>query len=92
MQLSPTRAQFLVDGIYIDKDVTSISDGDIVQVLPGDRIPGDGVIIEGFSTVDESAITGESVPVEKKEESEVFCGTVNITGRLVIRVTSVVYL
>ncbi|MCX7926722.1 MAG: heavy metal translocating P-type ATPase [Candidatus Omnitrophica bacterium] len=54
--------------------------GDIVIIKPGERIPADGIVIEGFSSVDESMITGESIPQDKTPGKEVFCGTVNKTG------------
>ncbi len=61
--------------------------GDRVLVRPGDRVPLDGEVIEGESSVDEAAITGESLPVEKASGSAVFAGTANMQGRLVVRVS-----
>lgn len=88
LKLAPSKAQVIIDGSIVERDADSINEGDIVQVLPGDRIPGDGIVIEGISTVDESAITGESLPVEKVQHTPVFSGTVNLSGRLVVRITS----
>lgn len=88
MRLTPSKAQVLIDGTIIERDANTIKNGDIVQVLPGDRIPGDGKVIEGISTIDESAITGESLPVEKGGDASVYSGTVNLSGRLVIKITS----
>jgi Cd2+/Zn2+-exporting ATPase len=68
-------------------DATAIKVGDIVQVKPGERIPGDRVILDGFSCVDQSAITGESLPAEKRPQSNVFGGTINQTGVLTLRIT-----
>ena len=62
--------------------------GDLVALRPGDRVPVDGVVTEGDSAVDEAMLTGESVPVDKKTGSELYAGTVNLNGRLVMRVTA----
>ncbi len=62
--------------------------GDRVALRPGDRVPVDGVVLEGESAVDEAMLTGESVPADKKSGSELFAGTVNLNGRLVMRVTA----
>ena len=62
--------------------------GDRVVLRPGDRVPVDGVVVEGESAVDEAMLTGESVPADKKSGSELFAGTVNLNGRLVMRVTA----
>jgi Cu+-exporting ATPase len=61
---------------------------DRVALRPGDRIPVDGVVLEGESAVDEAMLTGESVPADKKSGSDLFAGTVNINGRLAMRVTA----
>lgn len=61
---------------------------DLVALRPGDRVPVDGVVLEGASTVNESMLTGESMPVEKKTGQSLFAGTLNLTGRLVMRVTA----
>ncbi|MFW6363494.1 MAG: heavy metal translocating P-type ATPase, partial [Spirochaeta sp.] len=69
---------------------TSVKDvkvGDFVQVKPGNRIPLDGVIVRGASSIDQSSITGESLPVEKSEGEEVLSGTINQDGEFVLRVT-----
>lgn len=67
--------------------VSSIQAGDLIQIRPGERIPLDGSVAEGTSEVDESMLTGESKPVSKAAGSEVFCGTQNLYGSLVFRVT-----
>lgn len=61
--------------------------GEVFVVRPGESIPTDGVIIEGRSSVDESPVTGESIPVEKKEGMKVFAGTINMEGALKVRAT-----
>ena len=68
--------------------VSELKIGDAVVLRPGDRVPVDGMLAEGESTVDESMLTGESVPVDKKTGSALFAGTVNLNGRLVMRVTA----
>jgi Cu+-exporting ATPase len=68
--------------------VSELKKEDEILLRPGDRIPVDGIVIEGESAVDESTLTGESVTVEKKSGNELFAGTTNINGRLVMRVTA----
>jgi len=87
IELSPKEASVLRDGKEQKVHVEDVKVGEIVIVRPGDRIPLDGVVDKGASAVDESAITGESVPSEKLKGSPVFAGTVNQRGSLEIRVT-----
>ena len=68
--------------------VSELQIGDLVALRPGDRVPVDGVVAEGDSAVDEAMLTGESVPVDKKTGGELYAGTVNLNGRLVMRVTA----
>ena len=68
--------------------VAELKIGDLVALRPGDRVPVDGVVTEGDSAVDEAMLTGESVPVDKKTGGELYAGTVNLNGRLVMRVTA----
>jgi P-type Cu+ transporter len=68
--------------------VAELKIGDRVVLKPGDRVPVDGVVVEGESALDEVMLTGESVPADKKSGSELFAGTVNVNGRLVMRVTA----
>lgn len=67
MKLIPETAFVMIDGIEIKTKIKDIKIGDIISVKPGDRIPLDGVIISGNGDIDESSITGESVPVFKKK-------------------------
>lgn len=69
-------------------DVSDIAVGDTLRVMPGERIALDGIVVEGFSAVNQSSITGESMPVEKTKGDKVFGGTLNQTAELVIQVTS----
>ena len=72
----------------IEVAVAELQTGDRIALRPGDRVPVDGVVLEGESAVDEAMLTGESVPADKKSGGELFAGTVNLNGRLVMRVTA----
>jgi len=68
--------------------ISELQIGDRVALRPGDRVPVDGVVMDGESAIDEAMFTGESIPADKKSGSELFAGTVNLNGRLVMRVTA----
>ena len=87
MNIYPEYANIEVDGVLTEVDPDDVSVGDIIVVKPGERIPLDGIIIEGNSYVDTSALTGESVPRPMKAGSEIISGCVNGSGLLRIRVT-----
>ncbi len=87
--LQPKTARIVRDGVEIDIPVNEVQAGDVVLVRPGEKIPVDGTIIEGFSSVDESMLTGESIPVEKSPGSEVVGASVNKQGSFTFRVTKV---
>ena len=70
----------LRDGEFIDIPTSKVVTGDILQVRAGEKIPVDGTITEGYSTVDEAMLTGESLPVEKQVGSEVIGATINLSG------------
>ncbi|MEW5850069.1 MAG: heavy metal translocating P-type ATPase [Myxococcota bacterium] len=89
MDLRPTRAHLLRDGTEVDVDAGTLRVGDLVRVRPGERIPVDGVVVEGESAVDESMMTGESLPVAKRVDDVVTGATVNTTGVLTVRTTAV---
>ncbi|HEU6449296.1 MAG TPA: cation-translocating P-type ATPase [Verrucomicrobiae bacterium] len=72
----------------IEIAVSQLQIGDRIVLRPGDRVPVDGIMVEGESALDESSLTGESNPVDKKSGAELFAGTVNLNGRLVMRVTA----
>jgi Cd2+/Zn2+-exporting ATPase len=88
-QLRPDVATVRRDGVESDVPVDALAIGDLVLVRPGDRLPIDGIVLKGESTVDQSPITGESVPVHKEEGDEVFAGTINGGGALDVEVTKV---
>jgi P-type Cu+ transporter len=75
--------------LEVEIPIEQVLENDIIIVRPGERIPTDGKIIEGFSSIDESAITGESIPVDKKKGAEVIGGTINKSGLLKIKATKV---
>ncbi|MGH2701751.1 MAG: heavy metal translocating P-type ATPase [Actinomycetota bacterium] len=89
LELGAKEARIVVDGEERMVAVEEVVIDDVVRVRPGEKIPVDGVVIDGFSAVDESMLTGESVPVEKKQGDRVAAATVNSNGALTIRTTAV---
>ena len=89
MHLQPKTARLLRGGTAVDVPIDEVQAGDGILVRPGEQIPVDGAIRSGETTVDESMLTGESMPVEKRVEDRVFAGTVNGTGALEIEATKV---
>ncbi|MDD3018806.1 MAG: heavy metal translocating P-type ATPase [Comamonas sp.] len=88
LQASSARVQ-RPDGQWQEVDIAQVLTGDVLQVRPGERIPVDGLVLEGESFVDESMVSGEPVPVAKQPGSELVGGTVNQNGALVLRATQV---
>ena len=89
-ELAPDFAMVkAIDGRWNNRAVSTIGVGDFVRVDAGDRIPLDGILQEGRSSVDQSSVTGESLPVEKSVGDQVFAGTVNTTGAFVFQVSSI---
>lgn len=90
LELSPPTARRIAeDGSEEEVDLAEVSAGDRLRVRPGEKIPVDGTVLEGRSSVDESMVTGEPVPVEKNKDDRVTGGTVNGTGSLVMQATHV---
>ena len=89
MGLRAKTARVVRDGEEIDIPIEQVSVGDVVIVRPGESIPVDGIVIEGYSAVDESMLTGESLPVTKKSGDEVVGATLNKQGRLKFKATKV---
>jgi hypothetical protein len=80
LELAPATARVVRDGAEIEIAAAEVRPGDTVAVRPGERIPCDGKVVDGQSSVDESMLTGESIPVEKDVESPVFAGSINRVG------------
>ena len=85
--LQPKTARVLRDGAEHDIPLNAIQEGDIIRVRPGERIPTDGIVLSGRSSVDESMLTGESMPVEKAAQDRLIGGTLNQRGSLEYRAT-----
>jgi len=90
LELAPRTARRLQDdGSEEDVPVDEIEEGDRLRIRPGEKIPVDGVVLKGSSSVDESMVTGEPIPVDKGEDDDVIGATVNTSGSLTIRATRV---
>ncbi len=89
LEKSPTRATKKENGLYIEVSVDEINPNDEILIKSGEIIPVDGIVIEGISLIDESSLTGESIPVEKISGSFVSSGTENTTGNILIRATKI---
>ncbi|WP_318502793.1 heavy metal translocating P-type ATPase [Bacillus sp. T3] len=87
MNLQPEEALRVCNGIEEKVSVSDLVVGDILLIKPGERVPSDGTIIEGQTNIDEAAITGESMPVSKSLHDEVFAGTVNLRGSILVEMT-----
>ena len=88
-QLKPKTARVVIDGAEVDIPIEEVVAGDIIVVRPGEKVPVDGIITEGYSTVDESMLTGESVPVEKNESDFVSGASLNKFGTFRFKATKV---
>lgn len=89
LSLTPVQGRKLENGKEIMIPAEKICHDDILRVLPGETFPVDGVVIDGETSVDQSIMTGESLPVDKVREDEVFCGTLNCYGAVDIKATNV---
>ena len=83
--MAPKTARVLRDGGEVDVPITSVQVGDTIRIRPGEKVPVDGVVVDGHSAVDESMVTGEPIPVEKEAGAPVTGGTINGTGALTMR-------
>src|SRR5699024_10380778 len=90
MDLTPAEAQIITETGIISKNLKDIRVGEVLLVKPGDRIPLDGTIIEGSSSLNKAPITGESIPVDKTVNEETYAGSINENGTLKIRVSKLV--
>ena len=89
MSLTPTKGRRIKDGKEEIIPAEKIKQGDLLRILPGETIPVDGMIISGETSVDQSIMTGESLPIDKGVGEEVFCGTINRFGAIDISATKV---
>ncbi len=89
MKLAPKTAVLLKDGVETEVGIEEVQTGDVFVVRPGEQIPVDGVILKGMTAVNESALTGESIPVDKAEGDPVSAGTMNQQGYIECRATRV---
>jgi heavy metal translocating P-type ATPase len=89
LELQPATARVIRDGGETIVGIEEVKVGEFVRVRPGERIPVDGLVVDGYSTVDQSLVTGESIPVEKTVDTEVIGGSVNLTGTLKVKVSRV---
>jgi Cd2+/Zn2+-exporting ATPase len=87
IKLTPKKARKLVNGREEEVLAQDLKPGDIIRIRPGENVPADGIIIAGQGTFNQANITGESLPVDKKQGDEVFAGTQNLTGMVEVRVT-----
>ncbi len=89
LSLKPSKARILRDGQEVEIDSGDLVPGDLIVVRPGEKLPTDGIVVEGQSSIDESMLTGESKPIEKSAGDEVYGATLNKNGRLVVKATKV---
>ncbi len=89
IELKPKNARVIRDGVESEVPIDDVQPGDVIIVRPGERIPTDGVVLTGTSSVDESMLTGESMPVGKAPEDKVFGATINKTGSFQFRAEKV---
>ena len=87
MDIRPDYANVEQDGEWVQTDPDEVPIGTVILVQPGEKIPIDGVVTEGVSTLDTSALTGESIPREVKADDEVISGCINLSGLLKVRTT-----
>ena len=89
MKLAPKRANIERNGEIVEVDIAEVQVGDIFVVKPAEAIPVDGIVLSGSSAVDESSLTGESIPVDKNEGDHVSAATMNQSGYLKAKATKV---
>jgi Cu+-exporting ATPase len=89
LDLQPKLAKIVKNSQELEVPVEKVQVDDLVMVRPGEKLPVDGIVLEGYSSIDQSVVTGESIPVEKKVGDEVIGGSINKTGLLKIKATKV---
>ena len=88
MDLAPKEVTVIIDGNTFKKSAKDVKLGDVLLIRPGENISGDGDIVQGKTTVDESMLTGESIPVDKNVGDKVYQGTLNLNGSIEVKVTT----
>ena len=88
MALTPDTARIKRGGSWVEVATSEVATGDVIQVVPGDRVPLDGTILSGNTSINQAPITGESIPVDKKPGDSVFAGTINEQGAIEVTVTA----
>ncbi|WP_407416031.1 heavy metal translocating P-type ATPase [Methanobrevibacter sp.] len=89
VNMTPQFATRIRNGKEEKIPVENISVGDMIKVLPGENIPTDGIIIDGETSIDQSTLTGEPLPIDKKEDDEVYSGTINLYGSFIMKTTKI---
>ena len=89
VKMTPQFATRIKNGVEEKIRIDEVNIGDILKVLPGESIPTDGIIINGETSIDQSTLTGESIPVDKKENDEIYSGTINLYGSFTMKTTRV---
>ena len=89
VKMTPQVATRIKNGVEEKISIDKVKIGDILKVLPGESIPTDGIIINGETSIDQSTLTGESIPVDKKENDEIYSGTINLYGSFTMKTTRV---
>lgn len=87
IELQPTTATIINKNNEEKINALNLKENNIIKIRPGEIVPADGIIIKGISTIDQSIITGESIPVDKTINDEVYAGTINNQGTLIVKVT-----
>ncbi len=89
LDLQPETARVVRGAQEVELPIENVTVGDLVRIRPGDRIPADGTVVNGHSGVDQSLVTGESIPIEKAEGDSVVGGSINGTGTLLVKLTAI---
>ena len=89
LDLQPETARVVRGSQEVELPIEDVKVGDLVRIRPGERIPADGTVVNGHSGVDQSLVTGESIPIEKAEGDSVIGGSINGTGTLLVKITAI---
>ena len=90
IKITPQIATRIKNGNEEKIPVDEINVGDMIKILPGESIPTDGIIVNGESSIDQKTLTGESLPIDKKENDEVYSGTINLYGSFIMKTTKII--